>query len=110
MTQTDVAVVIPAYNEAQTVAEVVRVALLLTPDVTVASDGSSDDTAAVARLAGARVVELNPNAGKGPALHAALKATSAHCSRSRHCWWWRAACGGDAAEDIAANVARETAP
>ena len=77
MTQRDVAVVIPAYNEAQTVAEVVRVALLLTPDVTVASDGSSDDTAEVARTAGAKVVELRPNAGKGPALHAALKATSA---------------------------------
>ena len=77
MTQTDVAVVIPAYNEAQTVAEVVRVALLLTPDVTVASDGSSDDTAEVARTAGAKVVELHPNAGKGPALHAALRATSA---------------------------------
>ena len=77
MTQKDVAVVIPAYNEAQTVAEVVRVALLLTPDVTVASDGSSDDTAEVARVAGAKVVELHPNAGKGPALYAALKATSA---------------------------------
>ena len=69
-------VVIPAYNEAQTVADVVRVALLLTPEVIVASDGSSDDTAGVARAAGATVVELNPNAGKGPALHAALKAAS----------------------------------
>lgn len=77
MTHAKIAVVIPAYNEAQTVAEVVRVALLLTPDVTVASDGSSDDTAAVARAAGAKVVELNPNVGKGPALHAALKATAA---------------------------------
>jgi len=77
MTHAKIAVVIPAYNEAQTVAEVVRVALLLTPDVTVASDGSSDDTAGVARAAGAKVVELNPNVGKGPALHAALKATAA---------------------------------
>ena len=77
MTHAKIAVVIPAYNEAQTVAEVVRVALLLTPDVTVASDGSSDDTAEVARVAGANVVELSPNAGKGPALYAALKATSA---------------------------------
>ena len=42
-----------------------------------ASDGSSDDTAGVARAAGAKVVELNPNGGKGPALYAALTATTA---------------------------------
>ena len=77
MTPAQIAVVIPAYNEAQTVADVVRAALLLTPEVIVASDGSSDDTAQVARAAGARVVELHPNGGKGPALHAALKATNA---------------------------------
>ena len=77
MTQAQIAVVIPAYNEAQTVADVVRAALLLTPEVIVASDGSSDDTASVARAAGARVVELSVNAGKGPALHAALRATDA---------------------------------
>ena len=76
MTPLQTSVVIPAYNEAQTVADVVRVALLLTPEVIVASDGSSDDTASVARAAGATVVELNPNVGKGPALHAALKAAS----------------------------------
>ncbi|WP_424949548.1 glycosyltransferase family 2 protein [Deinococcus sp.] len=76
MTLPQTAVVIPAYNEAQTVAEVVRVALLLTPEVIVASDGSSDDTAEVARSAGAKVVELSPNAGKGPALYAALKAAT----------------------------------
>jgi glycosyltransferase involved in cell wall biosynthesis len=76
LTKPKISVVIPAYNEAQTVAEVVRVALLLTPEVIVASDGSSDDTAGAARQAGATVVELSPNAGKGPALHAALKAAS----------------------------------
>ncbi|MEF2277906.1 glycosyltransferase [Deinococcus sp. YIM 134068] len=72
-----VAVVIPAYNEAETVAGVVRVARELTPEVVVASDGSSDDTARAAREAGARVVELAENAGKGPALKAALEATDA---------------------------------
>ncbi|GGM07479.1 glycosyltransferase family 2 protein [Deinococcus aerophilus] len=72
-----VAVVIPAYNEAETVADVVRVGLSLTPEVVVASDGSSDDTAAVARAAGARVVELPENGGKGAALRAALDATGA---------------------------------
>ncbi|MFC4425733.1 glycosyltransferase family 2 protein [Deinococcus navajonensis] len=72
-----VAVVIPAYNEEETVGEVVRAGLSLTPEVVVASDGSSDHTARAAALAGAQVVELRENAGKGAALHAALQATSA---------------------------------
>ncbi|WP_027480766.1 glycosyltransferase family 2 protein [Deinococcus pimensis] len=73
----NLAVVIPAFNEQDTVSGVVRVALELTPDVVVVSDGSSDQTAAVARLAGARVVELHCNAGKGAAIHAGLEATAA---------------------------------
>ena len=77
MTNERVAVVIPAYNEAQTVAAVVRVARQLTSFVVVASDGSSDGTAQVARDAGALVVELPQNAGKGPALYAGLKAADA---------------------------------
>lgn len=72
-----VAVVIPAYNEEGTVGEVVRAALTLSEDVVVASDGSADRTAQVAREAGARVVELPVNGGKGPALAAALRATHA---------------------------------
>jgi len=72
-----VAVVIPAYNEEDTVAEVIRVARELTSEVIVASDGSRDRTAQVARDAGARVVELAENGGKGPALQAALEATDA---------------------------------
>lgn len=72
-----IAVVIPAFNEQDTVPEVVRVGLQLTPEVVVASDGSSDDTAQAARQAGAKVVELMENVGKGPALYAALEATEA---------------------------------
>lgn len=68
---------IPAYNEEGTVGDVVRVALTLSSDVVVASDGSVDRTAQVAREAGARVVELTTNGGKGPALYAALRATPA---------------------------------
>lgn len=66
-------VVIPAYNEAATVAAVVQAALTMTPQVVVASDGSADDTAAQARSAGAEVVELSENVGKGPALYAGLR-------------------------------------
>lgn len=71
------AVLIPAFNEQDTVGAVVRVALEFTPDVVVASDGSSDGTAQAARDAGARVVELAQNGGKGAALLAALHATTA---------------------------------
>ena len=72
-----VAVIIPAFNEEETVAVVVQAALQLTPEVIVASDGSSDATARVAREAGAQVVELSENGGKGKALGAALDATDA---------------------------------
>lgn len=72
-----VAVVIPAFNEADTVANVIQVARQLTSQVVVASDGSVDDTVNVARQAGAHVLDLHPNGGKGPALKAALEATQA---------------------------------
>lgn len=65
------AVVIPAFNEAAQIAEVVRVALAATPDVLVVDDGSSDATAAVAQAAGAEVLRLPENQGKGGALFAA---------------------------------------
>lgn len=71
------AVVIAAFNEEETVGEVVRVARTFTPEVVVASDGSADDTARVAREAGALVVDLPQNVGKGGALHAALLAAQA---------------------------------
>lgn len=72
-----VAVLIPAFNEQDTVAAVVEVARQFTDEVIVASDGSSDGTARVARQAGAAVVELPENGGKGAALRAALDATQA---------------------------------
>jgi glycosyltransferase involved in cell wall biosynthesis len=59
-----VLVVIPAYNEAATVAEVVRgVIAHAACDVLVVNDASSDDTAVQARAAGARVIDLPLNLG-----------------------------------------------
>ncbi|WP_157448908.1 glycosyltransferase family 2 protein [Deinococcus peraridilitoris] len=72
-----VAVVIPAYNEQETVGDVVRVALQLTPEVIVVSDGSGDRTAEEARAAGAQVIDQRENTGKGPALYAGLQAAQA---------------------------------
>ncbi|MZP30575.1 glycosyltransferase [Heliobacterium undosum] len=65
-------VIIPAYNEERTVADVVRAALAspYRDDVIVINDGSEDQTAAQAQAAGARVLELPENRGKGAAMKA----------------------------------------
>ncbi len=64
-----IAFVIPAFNEERTVADVVKIALLTgLGEVLVVSDGSTDQTDAVARTAGARVERLEPNQGKGAAV------------------------------------------
>jgi glycosyltransferase involved in cell wall biosynthesis len=63
-----VAAIIPAYQAAPSVGEVVAGALRLLGEVLVVDDGSTDDTARAARAAGARVVSLACNQGKGAAL------------------------------------------
>lgn len=71
----DVAVLIAARNEAETIAATVTSALRI-PEVTravVVDDGSDDETARLAEDAGARVVRMAGNAGKGGALEAGLK-------------------------------------
>jgi glycosyltransferase involved in cell wall biosynthesis len=68
-----VSFLIPAYNEAATIGEVLRRIDLLELDtqVIVVDDGSSDDTAAIAEAAGATVVR-QANRGKGAAIRAAI--------------------------------------
>src|SRR5713101_1795563 len=61
-------VLIPAFNAAKTVGDVIRASKEIIPDVVVVNDGSRDDTAAVARAAGAEVVDHPQNRGKGGAL------------------------------------------
>ena len=68
------AVLISAFNEGKTVADVVRVALeAALGEVLVVSDGSTDDTARNARAAGASVLELPVNSGKGAAVAAGAR-------------------------------------
>jgi glycosyltransferase involved in cell wall biosynthesis len=67
-----VSVVIPARNEAERITALVNAVRRQAPrgwstDVVVVDDGSTDGTAAAARAAGARVVELGPRSGGNPA-------------------------------------------
>ena len=64
------AAVIPCYNEATSIAGVVAATRKHLPGVIVVDDGSTDATARNAREAGAELVRLTANAGKGAALRA----------------------------------------
>ncbi len=59
---------IPAYNEAAHVAQVVKGALRYVPAVVI-DDGSSDGTGSAAAMAGAKVLMHKTNQGKGVALN-----------------------------------------
>lgn len=73
-----VVAVIPAYNEARFIGSVVVKTLPHVSHVIVVDDGSDDDTAAIARLAGAEVVSHAHNQGKGNALNSGFQTALAH--------------------------------
>ena len=64
----DVWVVIPLYNEATVIAEVVSGLLLHFPNVVCIDDGSQDHGGRIAREAGARIITHPINLGQGAAL------------------------------------------
>ena len=66
-----VSVIIPAYNEEETVAKVVEVVknVSVVDEIIVVNDGSSDNTEAEALKAGAIVINHETNKGKGQALY-----------------------------------------
>ena len=66
-------VAIPAYNEAGTIRDVVHNASSYADTVVVIDDGSDDDTANVARDAGATVVTHEENGGYGSSLKTAFR-------------------------------------
>ena len=80
MTTSNVAlsIVIPAKNEAQAIGGVVATALETYPDaeVIVVDDGSSDDTAGIARDAGATVVSHPASLGNGAAVKSGARAAN----------------------------------
>ena len=60
--------IIPCLNEAPTIAELVVAVRQHIPSILVIDDGSSDDTSALAKRAGAEVLRHEPSRGKGAAL------------------------------------------
>ena len=64
-------VAIPAFNEGTTIASVVLKARQFATEVIVVDDGSEDDTAETAALAGAHVIQHAHNLGKGVAIRSA---------------------------------------
>ena len=76
-TERRVTAVIPAYNEAATIASVVAATLTHLP-VLVVDDGSADDTSSLAESAGATVLRQEPNQGKGAALKAGFRQAIDH--------------------------------
>ena len=70
-----VSVIIPAYNEENTVASVVKVIQKVScvDEIIVVNDGSSDNTAQEASNAGAIVITHEVNKGKGEALYTGYK-------------------------------------
>lgn len=74
-----VAAVVPAFNEAGTIRDVINAVKQseLVDEIIVVSDGSSDETAAIARSCGVTVYDLETNVGKGWAMLYAVKRTDA---------------------------------
>ena len=74
----DIALVIPAYNEEETISEVLETAKQanLFSEIVVVSDGSTDNTVQKVLEAGVQAVALPDNQGKGAAMKIGLENTS----------------------------------
>jgi len=78
MDDTEISIIIPAYNEGQAIGALVRKIKELYPhvEVLVIDDGSTDDTAAMARDAGASVYSHPHNIGNGAAIKSGIRLAS----------------------------------
>jgi glycosyltransferase involved in cell wall biosynthesis len=74
-----VAAIVPAYNEQETLAEVLKVlaSATLIDEVIVVSDGSTDETVEIARAMGVKTIHLLKNHGKGTAMAVGVAHTGA---------------------------------
>ena len=78
MGKTKVSIIIPAYNEAETIGDIIKKIKMLYPDfeIIVGNDGSTDDTALVAKDAGALVYSHPYNIGNGAAVKSGIRFAS----------------------------------
>ena len=74
MTITNIALVIPAFNEASTIRGLAQNARAMTPNVIIVNDGSSDDTAAQLHDVDVQLINLPENRGKAAALTQGFRA------------------------------------
>jgi len=71
--QSDVWLVVPVYNEAQVIGDVVRHALETFPNIVCIDDGSRDGSADAIRASGAHLVQHPVNLGQGAALQTGIE-------------------------------------
>jgi glycosyltransferase involved in cell wall biosynthesis len=78
MNKTSVSVIIPAFNEAETLGQVVQRITASYPDfeIIVVNDGSTDETASVAKESGAIVYSHPYNIGNGAAIKSGIRIAS----------------------------------
>ncbi len=78
MTSTKISIIIPVYNEADTIRDIVLQIKSLYPDfeIIIVDDGSTDDSAAEARAAGAVVYSHPYNIGNGAAIKNGIRIAS----------------------------------
>lgn len=103
-TVSDACLVIPLYNESAVIGDVIRAALPTFPHIVCVDDGSADNSAAIARRAGATLVPHPINLGQG----AALQTGFTYVLRETACRWVVTfdADGQHRVEDAAAMVER----
>lgn len=66
-------IIIPAYNEAQTIRQVIQDVQKFCSNIIIVDDGSSDDTYNIARILGVKVLRHIVNRGQGAALQTGME-------------------------------------
>jgi len=73
LTGKKISIIIPAYNEAKRIGNVLSKIPDFADEIIVVDDGSKDNTAEVAKKYGANIIRLKENQGKGAAMNAGMK-------------------------------------